>query len=198
MKYQLVIFIIFVCVTILFFILNKPKSKSKKVYDYNCNNNIIKNKNLLPINNYKHSNEPFDLPKTIWIMWNSEIYDAPKIVQKCINRIIKLHISWDINFITPSNYDKWVKDNTLLSYLKNKSFPPNYLSDALRFYLIYTYGGIYLDASIILLQSLDWVLDSQKLSIYKADKWSTNNKFPVFESWFISSPPSNEFASLCY
>ena len=41
----------------------------------------------------------------------------------------------------------------------NSEEKPHYKSDLIRLYLIYNYGGIYLDASVCLFTPLDWVLE---------------------------------------
>lgn len=71
----------------------------------------------------------------------------------------------------------------------------------IRLLLLQKYGGIWVDASIFLTESLDWILKLQKdknidIVCYYLRGFTTDQKFPVLENWFIASTPNNEFLNL--
>ena len=144
---------------------------------------------------YKNNNNSDDdvIPKIIWLYWHDDIQSAPKIVQYCVNLIHKLNKNYKINVLNQNNKHKFVKDPTVLKHLNNPRLKENYKSDLLRMYLISTYGGIYLDSSIVLFESLDWIynLPNYDLIMYKANVHTTNNNKPVLEAWFIAAKPNN-------
>jgi len=144
---------------------------------------------------YKNNNNSDDdvIPKIIWLYWHDDIQSAPKIVQYCVNLIHKLNKNYKINVLNQNNKNKFVKDPAVLKHLNNPRLKENYKSDLLRMYLISTYGGIYLDSSIVLFEPLDWIynLPNYDLIMYKANVHTTNNNKPVLEAWFIAAKPNN-------
>lgn len=154
---------------------------------------ISRVENFEPVNN--------TISKKIWLYWNSNtLDDAPHIIKFCIEIINKLCPNYEINLLTTSNYKKYVADTRIINIMDNPQIAINHKSDLIRLYLIYTYGGIYLDASIILLQSLDWIyyIDNSKYDIimYRNMQHTTTPDKPVYESWFIASKPQTQFIKL--
>jgi len=137
-------------------------------------------------------------PKIIWIYWDQE------------------ELPHNINLIKKHNKDKFkgwelrfLNINTLKKYIPESAYNPNYndlvpanKSDWIRLYLIYNYGGCWLDAGIILNNSdefnkiyNDTVNKSSYMTVFKScDKTSTFthssgvNLPLVIDSWFILAP----------
>ena len=103
------------------------------------------------------SKESAQIPKKIWLFWNESLDKAPNIVKFCVNTIYKLCPDYEINVLSLENYKKYVEDQIIISLMDNEEIKINHKSDLIRFYLLYKYGGIYLDSSIIILQSFDWL-----------------------------------------
>jgi len=60
------------------------------------------------------------------------------------------------------------------------------------------YGGIWLDATIVLTRPLDWVIQEQKQSGadfvgYWIDEMTSDHSCPVVENWFLAAPPGSPF-----
>jgi hypothetical protein len=112
----------------------------------------------------RNHKESLGTPKIIhflWIDFNNEtdgILDETLIFFK--NRIEQLHPiknGWTINFISSWNKCletiknvKWLND-----LVNNKNVGAAHKSDALRYYYLYTIGGIWIDISTFLVSSLD-------------------------------------------
>src|SRR5690606_30615709 len=68
----------------------------------------------------------------------------------------------------------------------------------IRLHLIYHYGGIWLDASILVYENLDWIetlvnqQHTNSFAYYRA-KNTTQPRFPVIESWLLASVEKNIF-----
>jgi hypothetical protein len=107
------------------------------------------------------------IPKKIWALWlNFEKQTASDVDIK-INwykeRIIHLHPAWEVNII-----DEWdtllslISDNvTLTSLVHNNYVQPAIKSDAIRYYLLNTFGGFWIDLSTFLVCPLDIYLEKQ-------------------------------------
>lgn len=141
------------------------------------------------------------IPKNIWIFWNNPINEKTQFSIRLCYEIIKKNCEgYNINILNLKNYKQYVTDNRIINLIDNGKLTYTQISDILRLYVIYKYGGIYLDASIILLDSLDWVYEYNKMGynliMYKNTKHTTDDKNPVLESWFIAASPNNNFLKL--
>ena len=156
------------------------------------------------------ANERFSIPKKIWVFWDKPESQVPNMVSKCYKIIRKLCPDYEFNQINLENYKNFfnadnIDDAKILKIFENDKILITQKTDVLRHYLMKKFGGFWLDSSIILLESLDWIykLDSENLSnskydtyMFKANYHSTNDKKPVLESWFIASKPNERFHTL--
>ncbi|KAA8733188.1 hypothetical protein F4V57_08130 [Acinetobacter qingfengensis] len=131
------------------------------------------------------------VPKIIWMYWEGK---QSRLVQNCIANIKYLHPTYDVNIINSHNLNQFCDlDLSELTHIL-----PQHRADLIRLKLLYQHGGIWLDASIILYESLDWIITlmkqeaTQTFAYYR--KKNTNNlKFPVVENWLMASASGNLF-----
>ena len=152
-------------------------------------------------NDSRNNKNNTTIPKKIWLFWNTPLEEAPNIVKFCLKVITKLcGDDYEINMLSLNNYKTFVDDSRITKLMENPDIAVNYKSDLIRFYLLYKYGGIYLDSSIILLKSLNWIyLDNyinKDFIIYYNTNHTTNIEKPIFESGFIAAKPQIEFTKL--
>ncbi len=108
------------------------------------------------INNYANmislnpSLEKIKIPKVIWLYWEGDI---PVFVEKCIENIKQKNINYVVHFLTP----KTVHEFITIDFDSLNIHLPQHKADLIRFKLLYVYGGIWLDASIIVYENLDWI-----------------------------------------
>ena len=137
---------------------------------------------------------PVALPKIIWLYWHDEIIDSP-ITNLCIERIKKLHPDMQITLL------HW---NSLRDFLPNfpkldiDGYPLANISDLVRLMLLEKYGGFYLDASTLLIESLDWLYQLQQLNnsecvAYYTAANTVNPQFPMIETWCLGAIPNSKF-----
>ncbi|MEK5794351.1 capsular polysaccharide synthesis protein, partial [Acinetobacter nosocomialis] len=94
---------------------------------------------------------------------------------------------YDVHFLTPDT----VKSFCDIDFGRFPKATPQQKADLLRFELIYQYGGIWLDASTIVYESLDWIQDLVKktktnsFAYYRA-KNTTIKTSPVLENWLLA------------
>lgn len=143
------------------------------------------------------------IPKNIWLFWNDPINEkSPFSIRLCYDILTKQSQGYNVVVLNLNNYKKYVTDNRIIKLVDSGKLTYTQISDVLRLYVIYKYGGIYLDASIILLDSLDWVYKYNKMGynliIYKntGHTQPSEYKTPVLENWFIAASPNNEFLGL--
>lgn len=135
---------------------------------------------------------PQAIPPIIWTYWTGA--EPPLVVQRCIARWRVLNPGFSIRVLD----DESVRDHVsaLPPGLAEQS--PTRRADWLRLELLRRHGGIWLDASSILTQSLDWVLELQQASQsdfvgYYLDLYTTDPTRPVVENWFMAAPPDSPF-----
>ncbi|QOW50611.1 hypothetical protein G0029_12950 [Acinetobacter sp. YH12138] len=131
------------------------------------------------------------IPKKIWIYWNN---NPSKLILDCIDQVKKINTEYEIFFLD---------DNTIINYCKIDfnvfhELTPQQKSDLIRFDLLYNYGGIWLDASIILYRDLNWILqlcqDNKKecFAFYRKPN-TIFFDFPVIENWLLATSAKNNF-----
>jgi len=88
-----------------------------------------------------------------------------------------------INVVTPTNFYKWnIKIPSTFHKLQ-----PALQSDIVRLNLLYMYGGIWMDATIMLLRDLEWLTDYTRLNGQKDSYFALQAYDAEFiENWMIS------------
>jgi len=134
------------------------------------------------------------IQKKIWTYWHDDL--LPEIIQKCIKTWRLHNPDYDIQILNNLNYKKYIKGCDILSYPASRFHQR--VSDFMRIHVLNQQGGIWLDASIILNESLDWVLKKYNEGKYEfigyhiASK-ETKPEYPVIENWFMAAPLGSGF-----
>lgn len=160
-----------------------------KFIEYNTYINYITNENYL----IKKGNINTKLNNTIWSYWNGNI--IPIDIQNFFNH--NKSINPNYNYIV-------VNDDTLNKYLINFpnhiNFPSiQHKADLIRLMLLDEHGGIWIDISTILTESLDWVnkkLTENKaeyLGFYNPNMMNDENNLPMIENWFMAARKDSIF-----
>ena len=133
------------------------------------------------------------IPKNIWMYWEGKL---PVLVNRCMERVKELHPDYQVYILNPSNIGQFSSLDFELPVIQKAT--PQQRADLIRFDLIYKYGGIWLDASTIVYEKLDWIIQlvnqtkTQSFSYYRA-KNTTKPDFPVIENWLLASVQHNIF-----
>jgi hypothetical protein len=152
------------------------------------------------VDNKKHLNnyEEFDLgnsiseseiPKIIWTYWDE---CPPAFIMGCIKSWIDKSPDHKVIVLTDKNYTKYIDalpESNILNTQQRKS-------DMIRVNILASYGGIWMDATIICTESLSWVHTIQKNTGveyvgYHLSNFTSNDKFPVIENWFMACKPKS-------
>jgi len=138
-----------------------------------------------------------NIPRKIWTFWNSS--DLPPTVKNCIQTWRFLNPDYEINVIDTKNVNRWIPEAKIMSLHHGKeSFAR--LSDFIRLHVLYKYGGIWLDASIICTMPFDkWFDDINKkhksvefVGFYNNQFTSLPN-YKVIESWAFACVKHSKF-----
>jgi mannosyltransferase OCH1-like enzyme len=117
--------------------------------------------------------------KTIFFFWYQGIENAPIIVKKCLKSWKYYNPSWEVVFLDKNNYLLFLSlyDISIMNYIRNnKNFSLYKISDILRLLLLFTNGGLWVDATCFCNDSLDnW------LPLF------INERFFVFTPFLISN-----------
>lgn len=151
-------------------------------------------KNFTPIKNQiidiLNSQDESRVPKVIWMFWNDN--ELPELVFYCLENIRKLHPDFEVNILNSKNINNYIDIN--FDELSEK-MPLANISDLIRLKLLSRYGGVWMDASIILEQPLDefFLLNGYDLIGYYNVFQTVSGNVPVMESWLLAAPKNSKF-----
>ena len=106
------------------------------------------------------------LPKIIWLFYDSGFEDIPITYQLCVENLKRVakRSGWEVKQVSSSNGHLYLDQATLnkikytMDNFKLIKYPTT-LSDIYRLALISKHGGVYLDASFVMLENLDWIIN---------------------------------------
>ena len=137
-------------------------------------------------------------PKILWLYWDSE--ELPHTIQLIKNHNEKTIKGWDIRYLNNKTIDDYIPRS---AYHKNyNALVPQNQSDWIRLYIVYNYGGCWLDMGIIINDSkaLNKIYEKSlktgsEMTVFKTVKKNgyftheSGKKLPlVVDSWFICAP----------
>ena len=152
----------------------------------------------------KRSVEPFGsnrFPRTIWIFWDSE--EMPNDINAIITNNKKiLTEDWKINVVNTINLNTFLDRNT---FPKNySSLSVQHKSDYIRLRLLQKYGGVWLDASIVInsksafdnLFNMAEKSHADLLAFTLGEKETKHEYHPFIENWFLIAPKNSKLINL--
>tara|TARA_Y100000389_G_scaffold204962_1_gene261297 strand:+ start:6898 stop:7791 length:894 start_codon:yes stop_codon:yes gene_type:complete len=136
----------------------------------------------------------------IWCYWSQGIDNIPIFPKKCLENWKRfLTHNYKINIIDEKSFLKMQTDIDLdfLVSLTNQQ-----QSDIVRLYLLYNYGGIWIDITSLLTDDLSWVIDKFKEG-YEQVGFSVYYPFHkrdinLQENWFIAIKNSYNYMIKCW
>ncbi|CAK1934439.1 capsular polysaccharide synthesis protein [Vibrio crassostreae] len=133
-----------------------------------------------------------NVPKSLWLYWNSDIDKAPEVVRVSIESWKKLNPDYTVTIINDNNIkDVLGFDFNAVFQLATVNLGLAMKADILRLYLLSMYGGVWADTTTFCLKSLDTWLPEQvkdtKLFFFRHE----SNKTRPIEAWFIAANQGN-------
>lgn len=166
-------------------IINFLRDKYAGSAEYTENNE----KDIIILNSIQEENRI--VPKKIWLYWEDQ--NVPELVLLMVEQIRKVFKEYNVNLLTGGNLTNYLPDLdfSIAIPLANKS-------DIIRLSLLYRYGGIWIDSSVIISDFPKWLeehmaAEKYDLIAFYREVATIDFNFPVIESWFLTSPAQNIF-----
>lgn len=122
----------------------------------------------------------------IFVCWLQGLDEAPDIVKRCVESIKKYSEGYKVIIITDNNINDYISIPDYVLEKKQKGFIPNAnYSDIIRTLLLCKYGGIWIDATVMLFDRIPEYLLEYELFFFQASFLNTVR--PEVSSWFIYS-----------
>lgn len=141
---------------------------------------------------YKRQNTP----KIIWSYWHQD--NPPDFVICCAKNWKSMAPDFQVHLLNRASISEWIDVSQLpINY---DQLPAYRQADWLRLELLRTHGGTWIDASIILTQSLNWLqqLEHEASAEYVGfyiEKFTHREAEPIIENWFMSAQLNSQFIS---
>lgn len=127
-----------------------------------------------------------ETPKIIWLCWLQGEENAPEVVKKCIKSIREKCAGWKIEILTNDNLSEYADIPDYIYEKKQKGRITNtQFSDLLRIALLSRHGGIWIDATVFLTDSLPKEIMDSDFFAYHCRSYLKNN------SWLLKANPEN-------
>tara|TARA_B100002052_G_scaffold298981_1_gene334549 strand:+ start:1627 stop:2430 length:804 start_codon:yes stop_codon:yes gene_type:complete len=126
----------------------------------------------------------------------------PPSVELCLNNwrhmAARSSVPFHVVVVTQETLSRYV-DKSAHPCLKNENTQWRALrSDTVRLWLLHKYGGVYMDATCILTENLDWIAADGGLQMFQAyynTRHMTRRGVPVLESSFLAAPAEHPFVA---
>lgn len=133
-----------------------------------------------------------DESHSIWFYWNTDLSNAPIIVRKCYEALMRnIPEGWNVRLLTEETAKDYIQLPDFVEQLKNggEMWYPLY-ADLIRLALLYKYGGIWCDATCYLTQPIPKCIIEAPLFMFSYD--GLLNTLPAkYENWFIRAEKNN-------
>lgn len=120
-----------------------------------------------------------DLPKdTIWQYWAQGYDNVPEVVKQCLDSVDKWKGDYTIIRLTDANLSDYIQlPDYIIEKKKQGIIPLAQFSDILRVCLLSTYGGVWLDATILLTGPLPQRYSDMEFFVFQRDPKEPNKKY---------------------
>ena len=160
-------------------------------------------KKLKEFNNKFEENCNYQTSNIIWICWLQGIENAPDIVKKCYNSVLKIE-GKQVVLITKDNIKQYIVFPKYIEEKWDKGVITNtHITDLLRLELLTKYGGIWMDATVFCTNTkLPDYIEKEDLFFFQNLKPGKDGHSIYLSSWLISAKAHNKILEatkmLCY
>lgn len=161
---------------------NYTSNKFKEFIEYYFNTRLSKF-NLSPVQ------PELVNKKIIWQYWGQGIDKCPDIVTKCFKSVDEFKNDYQVIRLDDSNlFDYLNLPEFIYEKRKHKEFRPAFFSDLIRLALLDVYGGIWLDATILLTDFIPSKIKNMDYFMYQRDHLASNKEMwikydPLYFDW---------------
>ena len=127
------------------------------------------------------------LNKTIWLLWLQGWDNAPWLVKEVAKSWQLNNPDWKIRLLTNQNIKFYINDIDYI-YDKNKNISEQAKSDIIRLSLLKNHGGVWVDATMLCLQPINFWIEE---AVSSAGIFMYHNPEGFQASWFIVAQKNN-------
>lgn len=125
----------------------------------------------------------------VWICWFQGMEVAPPLVKKCYESVQFWMKDREIHLITEENLFDYIElPDYIIKKWKNGLISYTLLSDFVRLELLIKYGGIWVDATVLMTGPLPKFIRDSEFFMYST---SEEDEAKIGESWFIKANKEN-------
>ncbi len=151
--------------------------------------------------NFADISSDYVLPKYIWGYWDN--LELNSIIQSHVNTWKrKIPKDWTIMILNKENVYNYVSNEFMKKY---SNLDPTRFSDFLRLELLQKYGGVWMDASIIITNGNfmdnfynEMIEKKYDATVYELKENTIDSKTPYLENWFIMAPKNSKYINDIY
>lgn len=111
----------------------------------------------------------------IWVYWN-DISNMPVMVKQCIERIRKNCNGHKVVVVTEKTASDYLQlDEVVLRKYKEGKISRTHFCDIVRIALLYHYGGVWMDCTLLLTHPLPEIVTSSPFYTNHQNKWDDSN-----------------------
>lgn len=140
---------------------------------------------------------------TIWICWFQGMDNAPDLVKKCYQSVIKNNPDKKVIVITEKNISDYVTfPEYIVTKWKQGVITHTHMTDLLRLELLITYGGLWLDATVLCTGIAPEYFFDSDLFFFQTLKPGRDGHASYISSWLMEAKTNNKIImatrELCY
>ena len=155
----------------------------------------------------------FDTDRIIWQYWAQGYESVPEVVKTCLESIDKFAVDYTIVRLTDANLSEYLD---LPEFVQDKRdvFSRAFFSDLLRLILLKTYGGIWMDATILMTGPIPQKWAESDLLLCRRDPnepdykywrntyayyfgWAKGFRVNMLSSFIVAKKGNNTISELC-
>lgn len=142
---------------------------------------------MTPLDETQQTNE---LTRIVWVCWLQGMENAPEIVKQCVASVKRYMPNYEVRVLTADNiFDFVTLPEHIVRKYKNGTITFTHFSDILRTALLVQQGGIWLDATVLLTESIP--IEMTEAPLFFLQKSVLSSIPHAGSSWFIAAHKGN-------
>ena len=130
------------------------------------------------------------LTHKIWFCWLQGIDNAPELVKKCYQSLVKNLIGYEIVVINAENLHQYVDiPEIIIQKWKKKVISNTHFSDILRIALLAKWGGVWVDSTVLCTGKMPEYIEHNDFFVFSNE--FRNDESILLSSWLISATPNH-------
>lgn len=131
----------------------------------------------------------YTFERQIWVFWDTPIEEAPPVVRACVASWRHHNPDWDITVLDTEALADFPEFLDRFD-LARRDIDVQKVAALLRLYLLRTFGGVWVDATVFCMRPLDdWLPSASREGLLM---FKDAGRDRLASNWFIAADPDNE------